>query len=197
MSGLDKIKARIMEEAEQSAREIIEKAQAEAEAAVNAAEADAHAEAEKIREKARKDAADHVRRAESSSDMRRKQAVLAAKQEVIGRVLEAAYSRVMELSPAEYFDMLEKLLREYALPEEGEICFSARDLDRMPEGFTGKIRTIAAEKGGSLTLSGETRRIDGGFILIDGGVEENCTIKAVFDSKRDELSDRVNRLLLG
>ena len=38
MSGLDKIKARIMEEAEQSAREIIEKAQAEAEAAVNAAE---------------------------------------------------------------------------------------------------------------------------------------------------------------
>ena len=31
MSGLDKIKARIMEEAEQSAREIIEKAQAEAE----------------------------------------------------------------------------------------------------------------------------------------------------------------------
>ena len=129
--------------------------------------------------------------------MRRKQAVLAAKQEVIGRVLEAAYSRVMELSPAEYFDMLEKLLREYALPEEGEICFSARDLDRMPEGFTGKIRTIAAEKGGSLTLSGETRRIDGGFILIYGGVEENCTIKAVFDSKRDELSDRVNRLLFG
>lgn len=88
MSGLDKIKARIMEEAEQSAREIIEKAQAEAEAAVNAAEADAHAEAEKIREKARKDAADHVRRAESSSDMRRKQAVLAAKQEVIGGCLK-------------------------------------------------------------------------------------------------------------
>ena len=39
--------------------------------------------------------------------------------------------------------------------------------------------------------------MDGGFLLVYGGIEENCTIRAVFDSKREELSDHVNRLLFG
>lgn len=197
MSGLDKMRARILEEAEQSAQEIISKAETEARAVVKAAEEEARAEAAKIREKAGQNAADYAKRAASSADMRRKQAVLAAKQEVIGTVLGKAYDTVMGLDVDAYFDLLEKLLEEHVLPDKGEICFSQRDLERMPEGFTGKIKTIAAAKGGSLTLSDEARPIDGGFLLVYGGIEENCTIKAVFDSKREELSGRVNRLLFG
>ena len=197
MSGLDKMRSRIIEEAEQSAQEIIAKAQADAEAAVMAAEKQARAEAEKIREKAGHEAEEYAKRAASSSDMRRKQALLAAKQDMIGGVLGKAYDAVLALEKEEYFGLLEKLLEKYALAETGEICFSQRDLERMPEGFTGRIRTIAAEKGGSLTVSREPRGIDGGFLLVYGGIEENCTIKAVFRSKREELSDRVNRLLFG
>ena len=197
MSGLDKMKSRILEEAEQSAQEIIEKAEADAEAVVKAAVEEAHDEVAKLRENAEQSAADYAKRAASSADMRRKQANLAAKQDVISAVLGKSYDTVMELDADEYFGMLEKILENHVLPEKGEICFSQRDLARMPEGFTGKIKTIAASKGGSLALSDEARRIDGGFLLIYGGIEENCTIKAVFDSKREELSDRVNRLLFG
>ena len=197
MSGLDKMKSRILGEAEQSAQEILAKAQADAEAAVTAAEGRARAEAEKIREKAGRDAGEYAKRAASSSDMRRKQAFLAARQDVISAVLEKAYDAVLALEEEEYFGLLEKLLEKYVLPEQGEICFSRKDLERMPEGFAGRIRTIAAEKGGSLTVSREPRDIDGGFLLVYGGIEENCTIKAVFDAKREELSDQVNRLLFG
>lgn len=195
MSGLDKMKSRILEEADHSAQEIIARAEAAGEAAVRSAAEEAQAEAARITDRAQKDAADYAKRSASSSDMHRKQAYLAAKQEVIGAVLEKAYAAVMDLDVAEYFDMLEKLLLKYALPEAGEIRFSKKDLERMPEGFTGKIKTIAAEKGGSLTLSDSAEDIDGGFLLVYGGIEENCTIKAVFDSKREELSDQVNRLL--
>lgn len=197
MSGLEKMKSRILEEAEQSAQEILAKAQADAEAAVTAAEGRARAEAEKIREKAGRDAGEYAKRAASSADMRRKQALLAARQEVISAVLEKAYAAVLALEEEEYFGLLEKLLEKYVLPEEGEICFSRKDLERMPENFAGRIRTIAAEKGGSLTVSREPRGIDGGFLLVYGGIEENCTIKAVFRAKREELSDRINRLLFG
>ena len=38
---------------------------------------------------------------------------------------------------------------------------------------------------------------DGGFLLVYGGIEENCTLKAVFSAKREELSDQVNRMLFG
>lgn len=197
MSGLDKMKARILEEAQSTAQEIIDKAKADADAAVQAARESAEAEAAKIMERAKRDAADYGVRVDSSMDMQRKQAILAAKQEVIGGVLEAAYDAVMNLDDAKYFEMLEKLLEKHALPEAGVICFSAKDLGRMPAGFPDKIKNIAASKGGSLTVSGKPEKMDGGFLLVYGGIEENCTISAVFASRREEMSDQVNRLLFG
>lgn len=197
MSGLDKMKARILEEAQNTAQEIIDKAKADADAAVQAARESAEAEAATIPERAKREAADHAARAASSMDLQRKQAILAAKQEVIGGVLEAAYDAVMDLDDADYFELLEKLLEKHVLPEAGVICFSAKDLGRMPAGFPDKISRIAAAKGGSLALSGQPEEMDGGFRLVYGGVEENCAIRAVFASKREELSDRVNRLLFG
>ena len=197
MSGLDKMKARILEEAQNTAREIIDKAKTDADTAVQAARESAEAEAVKILERARRDAADYGMRVDSSMDMQRKQAILAAKQEVISSVLKAAYDAVMNLDDEKYFEMLEKLLEKNVLPEAGEIRFSAKDLGRMPAGFPDKIKNIAASKGGSLTVSGEPEKMDGGFLLVYGGIEENCTISAVFASKREELSDQVNRLLFG
>ena len=38
------------------------------------------------------------------------------------------------------FKLLEKLLEKHVLPGDGEICFSAEDLRRMPEGFEEKIK---------------------------------------------------------
>lgn len=197
MSGLDKMKARILEEAQSTAQEILDKAKVDADAAVQAARESAEAEAAKILERAKRDAADYGVRVDSSMDMQRKQAILAAKQEVIGGVLEAAYETIMNLDDAKYFEMLEKLLEKHALPEAGAICFSAKDLGRMPAGFPDKIKNIAASKGGSLTVSEKPEKIDGGFLLVYGGIEENCTISAVFASRREEMSDQVNRLLFG
>lgn len=197
MSGLDKMKARILEVAQSTAREIIEKAKADADAAVQAAEESAEAEAAEILARARRDAADYGMRVDSSMDMQRKQALLAAKQEVIGGVLKAAYDAVMDLDDEKYFEMLEKLLEKNTLPEAGEIRFSAKDLGRMPAGFPDRIKNIAASKGGSLTVSEKPEKMDGGFLLVYGGIEENCTISAVFASKREELSDKVNRMLFG
>ncbi len=197
MSGLDKMKARILQEADQSAQEIIGKANADAEAMVKKAKEAAEAEAAEILSRAERDRADHARRVDASLDMKRKQAYLAAKQEVISQVLDKAYETVMDLDADKYFEMLEALLEKYVLPEEGEIRFSKKDLERIPEGFEEKIKTAAAAKGGSLTLSPQPGEMDGGFVLVYGGIEENCTIKAVFASKREELSDQVNRLLFG
>ena len=70
-----------------------------------------------------------------------------------------------------------------------------KDLERMPAGFREEIKSLAQKKGGVLEISGETRNIDGGFILIYGGIEENCSIDAMFAGKRDELLDQVRKIL--
>lgn len=197
MSGLDKMKARILEEAESSARDILDRAGEEADRILREAGTAADAAAAEIAAGAVRDSLERKRRAGAAADMQRKQAVLAAKQEMIREVLREAYEEILGLEAERYFGLMEKLLREYVLPEEGEICFSSRDLERMPEGFSGRIRTIAAEAGGSLILSETPLDTDGGFLLVYGGIEENCTLKAVFSSRREELSDQVNRMLFG
>ena len=197
MSGLDKMKARILEEAESSARDILDRAGEEAARILREAGTAADAAAAEIAAGAVRDSLERKRRAGAAADMQRKQAVLAAKQEMIREELREAYEEILGLEAERYFGLMEKLLREYVLPEEGEICFNSRDLERMPEGFSGRIRTIAAEAGGSLTLSETPLDTDGGFLLVYGGIEENCTLKAVFSSRREELSDQVNRMLFG
>ena len=197
MSGLDKMKARILEEAESSARDILDRAGEEADRILREAGTAADAAAAEIAAGAVRDSLERKRRAGAAADMQRKQAVLAAKQEMIREVLREAYEEILGLEAERYFGLMEKLLKEYVLPEEGEICFNSRDLERMPEGFSGRIRTIAAEAGGSLTLSETPLDTDGGFLLVYGGIEENCTLKAVYSSRREELSDQVNRMLFG
>lgn len=121
--------------------------------------------------------------------------LLRAKQDVIANVLNKAYNRILALDAEAYFDMIRRMLDEFVLGESGVIYFSARDLGRMPAGFEAEIQGAAAKKGGALSLAKESKEMEGGFILVYGGIEENCTIKALFDAKRDELSDKVHGLL--
>ena len=87
------------------------------------------------------------------------------------------------------------MLNKFALAENGEVIFSVKDLERMPDGFAEEIQKIAAAKGGTLALSKESRQIEGGFVLVYGGIEENCTFRALFDSQKDELQDKVQKIL--
>ncbi|MGI6095979.1 MAG: V-type ATP synthase subunit E [Lachnospiraceae bacterium] len=195
MTGLDKMKNQILDEANTSAKEKLETAKAEAAVLLEEAKAETAALCESISQKSDADVKNYKERVKSSSDLQRKKEILQAKQEVIADVLDKAYEKLQSLDDAAYFGMLEKMLEKFALPQAGEVFFSAADLKRMPEGFAGKVEQIAAAKGGSLVISKEERNLEGGFVLAYGGIEENCTFKAMFEAKKDELSDKVHSLL--
>ena len=195
MTGLEKMKSQILDEANRSAGEILEQAKKDADAVMAEARKNAEAECQRISEKSEADAESLKGRAESSCDLQKRKAVLKAKQEVISEILKRAYKKMLASDTETYFDIIRKMLNKYVLPEEGEICFSSDDKKRMPDGFEKEIAAIAAAKGGKLIVSKEERNIQGGFVLIYGGIEENCTFKAMFDSRRGELSDKVHALL--
>ncbi|MEE1086440.1 MAG: V-type ATP synthase subunit E [Schaedlerella sp.] len=195
MSGLDKIKSQILNEANRSAELKTARANAKAEKIIADAKAEAEAEVLKISEKSEAQLKAYAERIQSSCDMQRKKAILQAKQDVIASVIEKAYERVLALDTEEYFDMLGKILAVNVQGREGIICFSEKDLRRMPKGFKEKINKAAAAKGGTLTIAEEAAAADGGFVLVYGGVEENCTIRAIFNAKKEELTDKVNGLI--
>lgn len=197
MTGLEKIIDQILADAKKKADKKIAAANSQAEAILAEAREEAQKRASEIRKKSGADVENYRKRVESANDLYRRTEVLKSKQDVIADVIRRAYEKVCGMDTASYFAMLEKMIQKYALAQEGEICFSAKDLAAMPDGFEERIREAAKKAGGKLTLSGEGRDIGNGFILVYGGIEENCTIRALFDARHDEMQDTVHALLFG
>ena len=195
MTGLEKITDQIQEEAKASAARRLEAAQKEADAVIAEAKDVCAAMETETAEKIADMKVNYEGRIKSSAEQQRRTALLRAKQEIIAEVIEEARLTLKKKDAQSYFLTLEKILKTYALAENGEIYFSAEDLARMPADFEKKIKTAAKEKGGSLVLKKEPKAIADGFVLVYGGVEENCTLKALFDAKKDELQDKVNAIL--
>ena len=112
-------------------------------------------------------------------------------------MIEKAYDVMCSADEETYFQWMEQLLEKYALPKSGEICFSARDLKRMPLSFKAKIKMTAMKKGGSLKLSSQEARIENGFEPgYTAGWKKNCTPARCFCRRKKELlCDRVREYL--
>ena len=191
MTGLDKMISQIQDEAKAEAERRVAEAREEARQA--AAEGEAMGDA--LLGQAEEEAERCLERVRSSADMKRRMTLLQAKQEVIAGVLEKAYEKLDSLDEAAYFDLIRRLLIQYAQPLDGEICFSERDRKRLPSGFEKEMAKIAAEKGGTLRLGEKYADVKNGFILVYGGIEENCTFRALFDSRKEALQDAARKVL--
>ena len=120
MTGLEKMKSQILNEAELSAEN--------AEAECGRISKKSEAELEAVKE-----------RAASSRDLQKRKAILQAKQEVIAKILDDVYEALLVLDDKSYFEFIRKMLKKFVLPQEGSICFSSNDLKRMPENFESEI----------------------------------------------------------
>ena len=195
MTGLEKMVSQIVDEAKAEAESRLNTAREEAEKIVSEAKAEADKLLEQKSEQSETSAANYLERIKSSADLQRRTLILQAKQEVIASILEKAYASLNTMDEKAYFDMIRKMLEKFTLSESGEIYFSAADLNRIPAGFEKEISDIAAKKGGSLTLKKESKEIENGFILVYGGIEENCTFRALFNTQRDTLQDKIHQEL--
>jgi len=195
MAGIEAITNDILQEARDKASKMIE----EAKAAAAKVEEEARSAGEQVtaqaQQKAKQEAEAYARRIESQIAMRRKQAVLKEKQDVIADVIAQAKDAMGQLSDDAYFETVLALVAEHAHAQDGEAAFSAADLKRMPKDFAAKLQEAAKKAGGTLTLSDEPAQIEDGFILRYGGIEENCSVRALFEEKKEQLQDLVHGIL--
>ncbi len=200
MAGLDKIIARIQAESEEAAARTLETAKAKAEQILQEAREEAGQECAAIEKKAQQTADNILDRGRSAAELKKRQRILAEKQILISEILNKAKRELKEMPVDAYFDSIVKLAVKAAQKGEGKILFSQEDLARLPGNF-GDTLNAALEAGGkagtSLTVAGETRNIDSGFVLTYGGIEENCSFDALFDSAHEALQDKVQEILFG
>ena len=195
MAGLVKIIGVIHAESDGLIREVLDRAQKEAAQIRSEAEKNAGDSVERIRRESDARLADSKSRAQSAAALTKRQLLLQEKQNLIGEGLEKAKETFLALPEAEYFDTLLALLKKNALSEQGEIILNERDRKRLPADFEKKAEEAAKAKGGSLRISEKTREIDGGLILVYEGIEQNCSVDALFETNIEMLQDKIQNIL--
>ncbi len=193
MTGLEKIVTAIREEAQAEAKAVIDQAHAEAAHILSEEKSKSDALCAEIEASARQQSAHIERAAASAAELQRRRRLLEAKQEMLAHTMEEALKELYALPEEAYFSLLIQMAAACAEPMEGELLLSGRDLSRCPDDFVQRLGQ--ALPNAALSLSRETRPIDGGFILKYGDIEHNCSFRAVFDARREELTDKVRGIL--
>ena len=195
MTGLEKILIEIEDEAKNAAAATVKVAQQDADALIAKAKVQGEEKSIAISKQSEADVSDYLSRAKSAAALQKRKSILNAKQEMINAVIEKAQDTILHLSDKEYFDTILKMIEKHALAQDGEIAFSPVDLKRMPSGFEAQMNKAISKKNATLKVSKDAKNINGGFVLIYGGVEENCSIAALFDAAHETLQDKVHEIL--
>lgn len=195
MTGLEKITSEIKADADKSVAAIIDKANAEAKSILAGAEKEAAEAVAKINHDVSVRLSASKSTAESAAALRKRRLILEEKQKLIGEVIEEAKNLIYALPDDVYFEKILKLAEKNVNPAEGTIIFNAKDLSRLPADFETKLNAVAVAKGGKLTVSIETRPIDGGFVLLYEGIDQNCSITSLFETHIESVQDKIQKLL--
>jgi len=195
MTGLEKIIEQIQSESEAEAQKITAAAREKREQILQQAKEEAEISCRKIAAEAEAGVKNRKERADSGAALTERRVILTAKQELVAETFTRAREAFDRMSDAEYFGNLVRMAVRYCLPKEGRICFNARDRKRLPADFADTLAAAVSARGAKLVISDETRPIDGGFILVYGGIEQNCSLSALFDSARETMQDEVAAVL--
>ena len=225
MNGIEKITARISADADQEITRLKAQAQQQADEILANSQAQADALTDEILKRGRKAAEERLERLQSAAQMETRKLKLAAKQEVLGETFELALKRLCDMPDDQYIQLLTKLAVQASTTGREKLIFSLKDRSRVgkavvvaanevllkeraPElpgpvadtavgAFLGKVmnNTTAIVTGTGLSLSEETRNIMGGFVMVDGDIEINCTFETLIRLQREQLEKEVAQVL--
>ena len=193
---LEDILKRIDEKASLLKEEILTSAKAEAESKIKTAEEKAALLETKILDEARTEAAQIESIAASQRDMRKKQMILGAKQELISQVFDEALRWFSNLSDEEYRAMLLDLIGQKSDGTE-ELILSEHDNRRLGPDFRDAAQSALKPQGkaSNLKISFTPEQLGGGFILRKGGVADNATFPAILNLIREGLETELAQIL--
>ena len=197
MEGIEKITARIIEDAEREIAAMQQETEEEVNTLLAQAQTEAEQESMELLVRGRRAAEERRERLSSSADMECRKRELAAKQELLQQSFDAALEELCALPQERYVPLLSTLAVEASSSGRERMILSARDADRLGEEIV-KAANAALQKAGrrgELTLSQETRPIPGGFILAEGDVELNCAFDTLIRLQREKLEKEVAAIL--
>lgn len=220
MTGLDKIKDKIIAEAQLDAARMIEDAQKKCNEILLRASGDADNIKAELDVAAHREAESLISRAKSGAALEKRNIIAQAKSHAADLAFETAKKEILSLPDEQYIEFLAKLLvsalssqldiektnRELYGEESNEapvdVLLSQEDILRAGAKIIPAAKKMAAGKPVSHLLeragvSVETAKIEGGMIIRIGDLDINCSVEALIESAKERLEGDVARILFG
>lgn len=193
MEGIEKITARIAQDADAEIARLNQQTQEQIREMQDKAQAQADRERADILARGRRAADERVERLASVAQLDARKLELAAKQEMLSKAYDLALEKLVNLPDKEYVNLLADLAVKASSTGREAVIFSQKDRARYGKA----VVTQANEKlgDGHLTMSEQSRPIQGGLILSDGDVEVNCTFETLVRLQRGEMDREVAKVL--
>lgn len=191
MTGLEKIIQKIEADSKIECNNVISEANDEAREILEKAKIVSEQNKQEIIKAALSKSQTELELASSRAELERKKSILAVKINIVNKVIEDALSRLKNLPDEDYFITVKKLIHVYAQKGCGILHFSAGDLKRLPENFESDVNEMFKDNGISVKISSEPVNIDSGFILVYDDIEQNCSFDALLNSSIDEIKDEL------
>ncbi|MEN6313596.1 MAG: V-type ATP synthase subunit E family protein [Clostridiaceae bacterium] len=197
MTGTEKIKNKILEDAKARAVQIEEQARTESNIIMESALKKVGLQKEELMKKAESESAEAYKRMMSVAGLEGRKEILRTKQDLVDAAFKRAMEKVAGLPDPEYQKLLEDMVVRIVEKDGGEILLTEKDHQRIDSQFLTNINKRLKSAGihGSLTLSEDKIQASGGFILRRGEMELNSTFEILFTMLRTELENDVVKIL--
>lgn len=182
MSNLEAMVERIINDSKREAEKIISLAKEEANSVIKTEADKAEKEKEDILERAKKDSTQIIERIISGEELKSRDKILSAKQEVMDKVFDLAKDKMKDLDDNKYTDYLKSAVEKLNLSGDYQISIPAKYEKAVAGlGLTGKVQV--------------KDNLNSGFQISTGSTNYNYTFEDLIDFNRDDLETEVAKKL--
>lgn len=183
MKGTEKIIAHIENDAKAQAQAIIDEANKKAEDIRSAGEKAAQEVYDKLIREGKAECEAMYGRKIRMAEMEAKKAVLGAKQERIVEAFAKSVSIICDMPEDKYAALFAEMAANVSVSGTEKMYFNKKDKEQCAQRIADRANELLAAKGkvGKLTVADKTVNICGGFVLIENGIELNCSAEMLVD----------------
>ena len=192
MNGMEKITARMKEDAARSLSELNAQTEQELRRIREESAVRAEKERETADERAHLAAQERYERLCSAAEMETRKLTLSAKQKVLAETYDRALEILCSMPREEYLSLLVRLLKAAGGKGDEKIALSAKDRDEMGETL---VERANKELNAHYTLAGEAADIRAGLVLISEECDVNCSFETLLALSREKTERGAAKLL--
>ena len=183
MSNLDNLVAEILQQAQKEANRILTKAKAENLEFAGKENKKIQREVDVIEQKSKEEAISLKERILSNANLKSRDMILQAKEELVDRVLEKALERLKNIDKDSYLDFIENTLKNLNISENAEIILSR------------KMKNILGDEIFGYKVSDDV--VESGCSIKDGKVVFNNEFSNLLEFNKEDLEKEILKKIFG